>query len=188
MTDRPTIKLLGISGSLRSGSANTAVLRALAERVNQSALATMTLFDLGQVPPYNGDLDTDTPPVGVAALRIAIGAVDGLVLATPEYNHGMSGVLKNSLDWASRPMFGSALIDKHAMTVTASPGATGGIRGHLQLREALLACSVRVTMTPEVVVAGVYQKLVDGAFVDNDILAFAEQGVARMIAEIERFR
>lgn len=98
-------RLLGISGSLRSQSTNTAILRTLATRLgNQSAVS---LFALNDIPMYNGDLETQALPQSVVALKEAISQADGLIICSPEYNYSTSGVLKNALDWASRPGFNS---------------------------------------------------------------------------------
>jgi chromate reductase len=94
-------RLLGISGSIRSGSNCTAVLRSLQALLPGSA--SIELFALDEIPLYNADLDGATPPAAVAGLKEAISQADGLVVCSPEYNYGMPGVLKNAIDWLSRP-------------------------------------------------------------------------------------
>src|SRR5207237_8918791 len=93
------IKLLGLSGSIRKGSASTALLKSLEKLVRDKA--ELSIFSLAEIPLYNGDIDGDRKPVSVEALRQAILLADGLVISSPEYNYGMPGVLKNALDWAS---------------------------------------------------------------------------------------
>src|SRR5690606_22909746 len=104
------IQLLGIAGSLRAGSFSTAILESLGDDL--PADVGLHLHPLGDVPLYNQDLDTEIPLAPVAALRDAIAGADGLVIVTPEFNYGLPGVLKNALDWASRPYAASSLIGK----------------------------------------------------------------------------
>ena len=99
-----TITVLGISGSLRSGSFNTSLLRAAQELASNGV--EIKIFDLNGVPLYSGDLEADGDPDGVASLKAAIRNADAVLIATPEYNHGPSGVLKNAIDWASRDRAG----------------------------------------------------------------------------------
>ena len=127
-------RLLGISGSLRQASNSTAVLRAMAPLLEDRASLEVSL--LHDVPPYNADLDGEAMPEPVRRLKQAVAAADGLVVCSPEYNYGMSGVLKNAIDWASRPGFKSPLKGKPVLVMTSSPGAVGGARAHCQIREA----------------------------------------------------
>jgi chromate reductase len=183
MSSKSTIRLLGISGSLRRGSSSTAILEALRRRLAEHGKADMSVFSLADIPPYNGDLDGDSPPPPVQALKSAIAASDGLVLSSPEYNHGVSGVLKNALDWASRPAPHSPLKGKPVLLVTSSPGATGGVRAQWQMRETLASTYSRVTITPEIVIPHVFQKMTEGRFVDEPSLSFAEAGVDVLITD-----
>ena len=185
MPEAMPVKLLGLSGSLRTTSHNTALLRTLGERLATSGKASLTIFPLDGIPPYNGDLDGQTPPETVVALKCAIAEADGLVLATPEYNAGMSGVLKNALDWASRPAFMSGLRGKPVVTMTVSPASTGGVRAHAQLRETLFSCLAHVVPTPDVVVAASYMKVKDGVFLDEENLLFAEASVDALVARLD---
>ncbi|WP_210015484.1 NADPH-dependent FMN reductase, partial [Pseudomonas palmensis] len=118
------VKLVGLSGSLRAQSTHTAVLRTLAECLPEAVC--LELFELGSLPPYNEDADGVSAPLEVLALREAVARSDGLVIGSPEYNHGMSGVLKNALDWLSRPHGHSVLTGRGVLTFTASPAFTGG--------------------------------------------------------------
>jgi chromate reductase, NAD(P)H dehydrogenase (quinone) len=122
----------------------------------------------------------------VHAFKHAIQSSAGLVLCSPEYNHGMSGVLKNALDWASRPAPNSPLKGKPVLIMTSSPGATGGVRAQYQLRETLVSTFSRVVITPEIVIPHVFQKMVNGAFADEPNLSFAEAGIDALIAEASR--
>ncbi|NYZ11655.1 NAD(P)H-dependent oxidoreductase [Azospirillum sp. RWY-5-1] len=184
-TDAP-IRLLGISGSLRKGSHCTAVLRTLADRAGE--LATITLFPLNDVPLYDQDLDTATPPAAVAALKQAIAEADGLIVITPEYNYGISGVLKNALDWASRPAMKSPMVGKPALIASASMAFTGGARAQAQLRETLAATMARPIARPQVVVPAVHEKVKDGVLVDEAAITFALGAIGDLVQEVRMLR
>jgi chromate reductase, NAD(P)H dehydrogenase (quinone) len=128
--------VVGFAGSLRRGSYNRALLRAAME------LAPPTLHivshELDAIPLYNADVEAAGAPPTVAQLRDAIRNADGLLIATPEYNHGVPGVLKNTIDWLSRPPNDSALNGKVAAVMGASRGMTGTARGQSQLRQAFV--------------------------------------------------
>jgi chromate reductase len=120
----------------------------------------------------------------VRALREAIARADGLVIASPEYNYGMPGVLKNALDWASRPYGRSALIGKPVLTLTASPAFTGGVRAQQQLNETLLAISARLVLRPQTVIGAVHEKVRDGALAHPETLAFVTAAADHLLADI----
>lgn len=174
-------KLLGISGSLRRDSFNTQILetlkQAIADRVD------FDVFRLNEVPLYNQDLDVSPAIPGVAALREAIAEADGVVIATPEFNYGIPGVLKNALDWASRPYGEAALIGKPILTFSSSPAFTGGVRAQAQLNETLLAIGARLIVRPQTVIAEVHNKLHDGRLADTASLDFLIAGVNDLITE-----
>ena len=135
--------ILGISGSLRAGSHNTALLRAAGELL--PAGVELELFqELEAVPPYNQDRDHDAPPAAAARLREAIAAADVVLFATPEYNGSIPGVLKNAIDWASRPAREGALWGKTAGVIGASTGAYGALWAQAELRKALGVAGARV--------------------------------------------
>jgi chromate reductase len=148
----------------------------------------MTLFDLQAVPLFNRDLETEGLPDSVRSLQEAVGACDGLVLCSPEYNYGTSGVLKNALDWASRPALNSPLKGKPVLIMTAAPSAVGGARAAHQVRETLISCLARVVVRPDIVFSRVHEKIVDGIFTDEAALATAMRGVGDLIAEINHCR
>jgi len=175
-------RLLGISGSLRSQSANTAVLNALSNRLGHQA--EMSLFALNEIPLYNADLEAQMLPASVAALKEAIAQADGLIICSPEYNYGTSGVLKNALDWASRPGFKSPLKNKPVLIMTSSPGVLGGVRAQAQLRETLSATLSRVIRGPQIVIPGVIEKIQNGSFIDEKTIEFMLAAVDDLINEI----
>ena len=174
--------LLGLSGSIRRDSTNTAILRTLGEHLGDKA--SLSLFPLDHIPLYNADLEGELLPQPVQALKDAIARSDGLVLCSPEYNHGMPGVLKNALDWASRPGFASPLKNKPALILASSPGYTGGARAHAQMRETLAAALARVVARPQVAIAGVTQKIVDGKLIDKDTVKFCIDAIDDLLSEI----
>ncbi len=182
----PYVNLLGISGSLRAESHCSAVLRTLSERLQEEV--RLTLHPLADVPLYNADLDTAEPPPGVQAFKQAIAQADGLLVCTPEYNYGMPGVLKNAIDWASRPGFKGPLVGKPALIMTASPGTAGGVRAQYQVREALSATLARPIARQHVAIAGVAQKVAGGRLVDADTLQFVLSAVGDLVAEIRMLR
>ena len=146
-----TLRVLAISGSLRKDSYNTMLLRAL------PAIAPADMefdyFDgLDEVPLYNEDLDGDPAPPAVARLREAIETHDGIVLATPEYLRGMPGVVKNALDWASRPVHRPAFAGKAVLVLVATPGRALGFRSLAETSRVLTGMRNVVVPAPEVVV------------------------------------
>lgn len=146
------MRVLGISGSLRRDSLNSALLRAAAERL--PAGAELTTFErLRDIPPYDADLEPGAVPDAARELREAIRAADAVVVATPEYNHSIPGVLKNALDWASRPAGHSALNGKPAAVVGASTGMFGAVWAQAETRKVLGALGGRV-LEAELPVAG----------------------------------
>jgi len=178
----PQFRLLGLSGSLRRASNSTAVLRGL-----QDALGFRAALDIlppHAIPLYNEDDDAEHAPESVRSLRSAIDASDGMIMISPEYNHGMSGVLKNALDWASRPYGRSVLKSKPVLTMTASPGFTGGVRAQQQMNETLASIPARPVFRPQIVIGGVHEKVRDGRLIDEAALSFALAGVDDLIEEI----
>ena len=186
MSIPPKYRLLGISGSLRANSFSTAILSALADAT--AGQAAYDFADIGALPHFNQDLYVEPLPAAAQNLREQVAAADGLVISSSEYNHGVPGVLKNALDWASRPHNGSPLKDKPVLIVTSSPAVTGGVRAQYQIRETVISALARPVSTPEIVVGHVGTKVVKGRFQDDAVIAFALAGFAAMFLEIERLR
>lgn len=137
------MRLLGISGSLRQGSHNTKLIRAAAEML-PSGWELELLDGLGSLPHFNEDTDTSDPPAEVANLRDAIASADCVLIATPEYNASIPGVLKNAIDWASRPFPDNALRGKPVAVVGASTGLFGAVWAQAELRKVLSHTGARV--------------------------------------------
>ena len=137
------MRVLGITGSLRRGSYNHALLREAAERLPAGA-ELIEFARLGEIPPYDADVEAEGIPEPVGALRKAMRDADAVVIATPEYNHSIPGVLKNALDWASRPAGQSALTGKPAAVVGASTGMFGAVWAQAETRKVLGALGGRV--------------------------------------------
>jgi chromate reductase len=178
--------LLGLSGRLRRASNSTAVLRGLQDAL--APKAALNIFPLHGIPLYNEDDDAEHAPESVRVLRSAIETSDGVIMISPEYNHGMSGVLKNGLDWASRPYGRSALRGKPVLTMTASPAFTGGVRAQQQMNETLVSIPARLVLRPQIAIGGVHEKVRNGRFVDEAALRFALAGVDHLLEEIRAAR
>ena len=139
------MRVLGISGSLRRESHNTLLLRAAGDLVEQEG-ADFEVFDgLKAIPPYDEDDDIGHGPPAVARLRQAIADADALLFATPEYNSSIPGVLKNAVDWASRPPAASPLRNKPVAVIGASTGMFGAVWAQAELRKVLGSTGARVT-------------------------------------------
>jgi chromate reductase len=177
--ERPLV-VCGIAGSLRGGSLNRALLRAARELAPSGV--EVRIFDrLREIPPYDGDLEAAGDPEPVQALKRAIGDADALLIATPEYNHGVPGVLKNAIDWASRPPRGSVLAGKPAAVLGASPGITGTARAQSQLRQAFVFTDTPVLPQPEILVYRAHEKFdADGRLTDERTREF----VARLLVAL----
>jgi chromate reductase len=137
------MRVLAVSGSLRSGSYNTTLLRAAVEAAPEGV--EVELYDgLKDIPPYDEDDDTDIAPEAVARFRAALVDADAVLFATPEYNGSIPGVLKNALDWASRPFATNALRNKPVTVVGASTGGFGAVWAQGDLRRVLKTIGARV--------------------------------------------
>lgn len=142
------MKILGICGSLRKGSFSRMLLDQALSLSEQAGWETDRV-DLGAIPLYNADIDGDEKPAAVTQLKDKIQAADAVLIATPEYNYSIPGVLKNALDWASRPGYQSVLKDKPVAILSASVSIVGGARGQVHLRDVLAATLSRVFPAPD---------------------------------------
>jgi len=174
-------KILGIAGSLRQDSYNKAVLKTLAESSWDGV--EIEVFDISSIPLYNGDLDGEHPPDPVAKLKNAIDACAGLLVVSPEYNYGIPGVLKNALDWASRPGYKSVLKGKPVAIITCSMATTGGARAQSAIRDCFYGCLARVVPAAEVAIASAKSKVEGGKLTDAKTLELAGALVKALVAE-----
>jgi chromate reductase len=171
------VRIVGISGSLRKASFNTALLKILAEKSAPSI--NIQVVTLNDIPLYNEDLDTATDVTAVNALKRLISSCDGVLISTPEYNHGIPGVLKNTLDRSSRPVFESCFKNKPVSIISSSKAFTGGVRAQYQLREILISMQARLVMGPEVV-GGVHRHFEDESYADEAGLIFMLNSLNRL--------
>lgn len=165
--------LIAFSGSLRKDSFNTKVLHALPALA--PAGTNIALFDIAELPMYNQDLDGDTVPEIVAALRSAISEADGVIIATPEYNHSYSAATKNLIDWASRPFMKGPIIGKKSMVIAVTPGPGGAVHGARATAEILTMLGG--TVVAQVTSAAIHEKL-DGA-----TLVFSDESLATQLRD-----
>ena len=182
------MNILGISGSLRRASFNTALLHASQELA--PAGMNIHIHRLHELPLFDQDVEEQGDPPAVTALKDAIDAADGLLLACPEYNGGITGVLKNAIDWASRTgksRTASALAGKLVCIVGASPGITGTVRAQDQLRLVLRRAGARTEPQGDVLVFQAPTKIIDGRLADErtrDALGRHLQGFAERLAAL----
>lgn len=175
---RPLV-VCGIAGSLRRASYNRALLRAAQELAPDGM--EIRIFDLADVPLYNEDVEAQGDPEPVRALKSAIREADALLIATPEYNHGVPGVLKNAIDWASRPPRGAVLAGKPTAILGASPGVTGTARAQTQLRGSFVFTQTPALLNPEILVYRAHEKFdAEGRLTDEKTREF----VALLLREL----
>ena len=171
-----------MSGSLRAGSYSNAVLETLREKF--AGRAELRLYDLRPIPLYDQDFEGDKRPGPVKALLQAIAKSDGLILCAPEFNHSIPGVLKNALDWASRPAFTSVMAYKPVAIMATSPGPQSGARCLEHMKVALDSMLARVVLARECIITSVAAKIRDGRLVDETSLDFACGTVSALLHEI----
>lgn len=178
------MRILAISGSLRQDSFNTRLLRALPPVAPEGM--EIELFDgLGEVPLYNQDLDVEDPPEPVRRLRTAISEADGLIIASPEYNGSIPGVLKNAIDWASRPMAKSALLAKCVVTMVATPGRALGRNALSDLGRVLHDCHAFVISGPWVHLSEAPAKMEDTEAEDGGTTTVLTDPMTRRLVDIQ---
>jgi len=153
--NRP-VSILGFAGSLRKDSYNKALLRAALELLPEGA--SLEIFDLKGIPLFNQDLE-DRMPAIVREFKAKISAADAILIAAPEYNYSVSGVLKNAIDWASRPYGDNSFDGKPVAIMSASIGMLGGARAQYHLRQVLVFLNMHPINRPEVIVAYAPEKI-----------------------------
>jgi chromate reductase, NAD(P)H dehydrogenase (quinone) len=172
---RSKIEALGIAGSLREGSYNRALLRA-ARDLAPDGLEIRIYEGLADIPLYNEDVRARGEPEPVVALKEAIRRADALLWVTPEYNYSIPGVLKNAIDWASRPPKTSPLNGKPAAIMGATTGSWGTVRSQMHLRQVCVYTNMLPINKPQVLVARARSKFdEDGKLVDETTQGFVRQ-------------
>lgn len=162
-----TLDVLGIAGSLRRGSLNRGLLRAAVELAPADVRIT-TYEELRAIPPYDADIEAEGDPVPVRDLKERIRAADALLIASPEYNYGIPGVLKNAIDWVSRPPRSSVIYHKPIAIIGASTGNFGTARAQLALRQTFHFTKSYVLIEPDVLVVRAAERFdADGNLVDE---------------------
>ncbi|POF27875.1 NADPH-dependent FMN reductase [Roseibium marinum] len=172
--------LLFIPGSLRAASASRATVRALVKQVPEGI--TCEVADPGRLPHYNADIKDDPE---VTRFIDQVSAADGVVLVTPEYNFSVPGVLKNAIDWASRPAYASVFKDKPCFVMSVSGGALGGVRAQAHLKYILNGMLAKIHTCQEIVVPSANDKVSDGHLTDETILEFAGKHLGDFIASLD---
>lgn len=174
-------RLLGLSGSLRKASNSTAVLKTLQAGLTPDV--EMEIVALDDIPPFNEDHDIGDGPAGVPRLRKAVRACDGVVIVSPEYNHGIPGHLKNAIDWASRPGYDGPLKNKPIKIMTIASSPLGGARAQAWLNEVFASTLSRVVPGKQVIIGGIEAKVRDGRLVHEDTLIFALNSIDDVLDE-----
>lgn len=176
------LSILGLPGSLRAASLNRGVLRALAARMPDDT--TLTIYELRDLPLYDGDLDIEGGPASVNALKEAVAQADAVLFATPEYNYGVPGVLKNAIDWISRPAYRSVLAHKPVAIVSAASSPVGGARAQGQLKQILLGTVSDLLPSPELAIGQAQMRLTaEGDLLDEAL----EKSLSRLANDLVRF-
>jgi chromate reductase len=178
-----TLTIATIVGSLRAASYSRRVLHAVRETLPVGT--DFVEIGIGQLPLYNSDLDTADAPEAVRTARRQVATSNLLLLVVPEYNHGIPGVVKNALDWLSRPAFDSCCIGKTAVFITLSEGALGGVRAQHQLRETLSSMLCVLPPMREIAITGVQHKLDGARFGDADTQAFIAASLGDVLAGVQ---
>ena len=177
------MRILAVSGSLRSGSHNTSLLRALQEEAPEGV--EVELWDgLAEIPPYNADHDLVPGPDAVEEFRSVVRGADAVFFSTPEYNSSIPGALKNALDWASRPIATNVFRNKPVGVTSASAGAFGAVWAAAELRKVLGAMGSRVADI-ELAVGHAGEKFdADGNLIDHDVRETLREGLETLISEV----
>ncbi len=162
-----TIHVLGISGSLRKASFNSGLLRAATQMLPEEM--TLEIFDLSPIPLYNGDLENSSMPESVINFKQKIAAADALLIAIPEYNYSIAGVLKNAIDWASRPVKSSPLNGK-PFAMMGAGGGLGTARAQYHFRQVAVFTNMITFNKPELMIPRAFEKFDDkGNLVDEKV-------------------
>jgi chromate reductase len=180
------INILGFAGSLREGSYNRALLRAAADLVPDDT--KLDIFDLEGIPPFNQDLERSMPEK-VKEFKAKIRLADAILMATPEHNYSIPGVLKNAIDWASRPYGDNSFEGKPVAVMSASTGMLGGARAQYQLRQVFVFLNMYPLNRPEVFVTFANQKFDEtGKLTDEKTKEFVKQLLEALVAWTKKLK
>jgi len=178
------IRILGIAGSLRKGSYNHGALRAATELVPEGA--SIEIFEIDGFPGFNQD-DEQNPPAKVAEFKRKIREADAILFVTPEYNYSIPGVLKNAIDWASRPYGDSAWNGKPAAIMGASIGGIATARAQYHLRQMMVFLNMFPVNQPEVMIGNAGEKFDEqGNLTDEATREFIRQLLVNLVAWTNR--
>ena len=178
------LRLLGLPGSLRKASHNRALLREIGAVLPDGV--TLEMYErLGEIITFDPDVPGD--PDSVHHLKESIRAADGLVFATPEYNYSITGVLKNAIDWATRPLATSPLRHKPCGIVSASTGISGGMRAQYHLRQILVFTNTPAMNQPEVIIPRAQDRFVDGVLPDESTRDLLRRFGVELATWVRRF-
>ncbi|MGH8534503.1 MAG: NADPH-dependent FMN reductase [Gammaproteobacteria bacterium] len=173
------VHILGIAGSLRCGSYNRAALRAATQLVPEDA--TIDIFELDGIPAFNQD-EEQNPPAKVVELKARIREADAVLIVTPEYNYSVPGVLKNAIDWASRPYGDNAWSGKPAAIMGASVGTIGTARAQYHLRQMFVFLNVFPVNQPEVMIDNAVERFdAEGNLTDEATKDFIRQLLQNLV-------
>ena len=173
------VRILGIAGSLRRDSYNRATLRAAMELAPEGA--SIETFELDDIPAFNQD-DEQNPPAKIVELKQRIREVDAILFVTPEYNYSVPGVLKNAIDWASRPYGDSAWNGKPAAIMGASVGAVGTARAQYHLRQMMVFLNMFPVNQPEVMIGNAFERFdAQGNLMDEAAKGFIRQLLQNLV-------
>jgi chromate reductase len=180
------LRILGIAGSLRRQSYNRAALRAAVQLSPEGA--TIDIFEIDGIPGFSED-DEQNPPAKVSELKRRIRESDAVLFVTPEYNYSIPGVLKNAIDWASRPYGDSAWSGKPAAIMGASPGAIGTARAQYHLRQVMVFLDMFPINQPEVMIAKAHERFdAEGNLTDEKTKQFIRQLLQGLVEWTRRIR
>jgi chromate reductase len=180
----PDVSILGIPGSLRRASFNRMALDAARGLVPEGA--TLEIFGLEDIPPFNQDVEKQ-PPARVVELKARVRAADGILFATPEYNYSVPGVLKNAIDWASRPYGDNAWQGKPVAVMGASIGMLGSARAQYHLRQSFVFLNMYPVNQPEVMIANASQRFNErGELIDETSRELIRKLLAELVAWAKR--
>jgi chromate reductase len=180
------ISILGFAGSLRKGSYNKALLRAAAELLPDEA--RLEIFDLEGIPQFNQDLEKQMPEI-VKGFKAKIKATDAILIATPEHNFSIPGVLKNAIDWASRPYGDNSFDGKPVAIMSASTGLLGGARAQYHLRQTFVFLDMHPINKPEVFVTFAGEKIdAEGKLTDETTRKIINQLLESLVAWTKKLK